>query len=176
MLTSAIYSTILLWRDSQLFHRFVILKRHCLRFFTDFALPLKSNLHGISRPPCGRSTECRLLPVTSQHMLPPLLKKSEQTLKKFLGKCPIIVPFFVTATVWRSLVLVGSLALQNFSNNCYPDVSIDVVASNTTVCPIVLHSHVHVARTCVEHAHSQARADLPRRACAAYKRKPKNCS
>ena len=59
---------------------------HYLSFPISFALPFNSKLHGISSPPCGRSVEYFLLPVTVQYIVPPLLKKSEQTFDTFLGK------------------------------------------------------------------------------------------
>ena len=62
-------------------------------------------------PPWGKSAEYCLLPVTVQLMLPPLLKKSEHTLDIFLGKCPIVISPFTTATAYRSISLALSSML-----------------------------------------------------------------
>ena len=45
----------------------------------------------LSSPPCGRSEEYRLIPDTVQLTVPPLLKKSKQTLDIFLGRCPMMI-------------------------------------------------------------------------------------
>ncbi len=84
---------------------------HRFSFFISVALALKSSLHGISSPPCGRSAEYLLLPDTLQVMEPPLLRNMELTLEILLGRCPMIVPFFTTAIAYMSVGLVGSLTL-----------------------------------------------------------------
>ena len=50
-----------------------------LTLAVSFTGPLKINLQGNSNPPCGRSDEYRLAPVTSHIIFPPRCKKSEQS-------------------------------------------------------------------------------------------------
>lgn len=79
------------------------------------ALAVNNNLHGIFSPPCGKSAEYLHGPVTTQLMVPPLLKNNEQTRETFQGKCPITVPSFVTATAYLSISFVGSRLQVRFS-------------------------------------------------------------
>ena len=55
-----------------------------------------------------RSTEYLRVSVTTQLIVPPLRKNSEQTRETFRGKCPITVLSFITATAYLSLSFVGS--------------------------------------------------------------------
>ena len=82
---------------------------HDLSLFISLALALKSRLHGIWSPPWGRSAGYCLVPVTVHIIVPPRLKNSEQILEIFLGICRMITPSFITATVYLSVELVGSL-------------------------------------------------------------------
>ena len=65
--------------------------------------------------PGGRSAEYLLVPVTVQLTRPPLLRKSEQTCNIFLGKCPMIIPSFFTATAYLSFVFCGSCSQDRTS-------------------------------------------------------------
>lgn len=76
---------------------------------------LNFRVHGISRPPWGRSAEYLLLSVTIQCILPPLLKNNEQSLDIFRGKCPMTLPPFTTATAYLSFSSVGSLSHSSSS-------------------------------------------------------------
>ena len=51
------------------------------------ASPQKLSTEGTSRPPCGRSFECRQLSVTVA-VIVPTRKNSEQTAETFLGTWP----------------------------------------------------------------------------------------
>ena len=50
-----------------------------LTLAVSFTGPLKINLQGNSNPPCGRSDEYRLTPVTSHIIFLPCCKKSKQS-------------------------------------------------------------------------------------------------
>ena len=71
---------------------------HCFSLLISFALPMKSSVQGISSPPCGRSLEYCHVPETVHCIDPPLRRKREQILEIFLGRCPMIVLSFITAT------------------------------------------------------------------------------
>ena len=56
--------------------------------------PIKTKSQGISSPPCSRSVEYLLLPVTTQDIFPPLLKKENKALKPFLASDPLEALFY----------------------------------------------------------------------------------
>lgn len=75
------------------------------------ALTLNGNLQGISSPPCGKSEEYHLSPLTMHKIELPLFKNSEQILETFLGRCQITTPPFKTATTaYLCDALAGSLS------------------------------------------------------------------
>ena len=74
-------------------------------FNISFGVTLNRSEHGTSRPPCGRSAEYLLWPVTVQVILPLRRRNSEHTLVIFIGKCPTIVPSLFTATAFLSEAL-----------------------------------------------------------------------
>ena len=66
-------------------------------------------LQGISNPPCCKSDEYLLLPITIHTIEPPLLKNRGQIFDIFSGKWPIMLPSFTTATSYQSCWSLGSL-------------------------------------------------------------------
>ena len=78
-------------------------------FATSFTLPSKRKVKGTSSPPCNKSVEYFLFPV-SQVKEFPLLRKSEQARDIAHDRWPMIVPSFLTATAYLSLSLTSSLS------------------------------------------------------------------
>ena len=89
--------------------------------FLHIALSLTANLneHGMSKPPCDKSAECRYLPVTVQSIVSPLLRKAEHNEEILRGKCPTVAlsPWrdFTTATANVSRGFPTSLTVPNSS-------------------------------------------------------------
>ena len=75
------------------------------------SVALKSRAHGTSSPPCARSAEYFLCPVT----VTPHCKNCEHTRYTFRGRCPMIVPSFFVATAYRSKAFSDSLSHTNDS-------------------------------------------------------------
>ena len=74
-----------------------------------FTEPLKINLHGNSNPPCGRSYEYHLAPLTSHIIFPSRCKKSKQSVDIERGTWPAIISSsLTTATAYGSLGLLIS--------------------------------------------------------------------
>ena len=94
------------------------------------------------------SLSCTLLllvPVTSQVMVPPILKNSEQTRETFCSKWPTTVPSFVTATAYLSLSLVGShlqVRVSPIAHNI-PNSLINVISTYTTIFLKCNHNYWH---------------------------------
>ena len=78
-----------------------------------------------------------LPPFTVQIIVPPRRKKSEHTRDSFLGKWPIIVPDFFTATAYRSRPLWGSLS---DISSCLPYFFIHLEATNAANSFKLLHA------------------------------------
>ena len=85
------------------------------------SVALKSRDLGTSTPPCARSAEYFLQPVT----VPPRHKNFKHTRDTFRGKCPMIVPSFFVATAYRLEAFSDSLSHTNDSPT--------MVASNTAI-------------------------------------------
>ena len=79
------------------------------------SIALKSREQGTLFAPCARSAEYFLCPVTVHSIVPCRHKNSEHTHNTFRGKCPMIVPSFFTATVYRLEGFSGSLSHTNDS-------------------------------------------------------------
>ena len=74
-------------------------------FLISLASPLNNSRQGISTPPCGKSVEYFLLPVTWQFITPPLRINSVHILEIFRCKWPTIVESLITATAYMSAAL-----------------------------------------------------------------------
>ena len=79
------------------------------------SIALKGREQGTLCPPCARSAEYFLRPVTVHSIVLHRRKNSEHTRDTFRGKCPMIVPSFFTATAYRSEAFSGSLWHTNDS-------------------------------------------------------------
>ena len=79
------------------------------------SIALKEREQGTLCPPCARSAEYFLHPVTVHSVVTHHRKNSEHTRDTFRGKCPMIVPSFFTATAYRSEAFSGSLSHTNDS-------------------------------------------------------------
>ena len=75
-------------------------------------IALNGREQGTLYPPCARSAEHFLRPVTVHSMVPHRRKHTHDT---FGGKCPMIVPPFFTATAYRSEAFSGSFSHTNES-------------------------------------------------------------
>ena len=64
-----------------------------MRITRFISIALKSREQGTSSPPCARSAEYFLRPVTVHSIVPPRRKNSELPHDTFHGKCRMIVPF-----------------------------------------------------------------------------------
>lgn len=71
---------------------------------------LNNNLHGISSPPCGKSNEYILVPVTTHWIVPPLLINGEQIYEIFEVKYPITAPSFFSATGYLHIIHIKRLS------------------------------------------------------------------
>ena len=79
------------------------------------SIALKGREQGTLCPPCARSAEYFLRPVTVHSIVPHRHKNSKHTRNTLRGKCPMIAPSFFTATVYRSEAFLGSLSHTNDS-------------------------------------------------------------
>ena len=84
---------------------------------TNFSWPRKMKVQGISRPPCAKSEEYLLLPVTTQVMSPPCSINILHSLEIFRGTCPTVSPesALVTATAYLSTTLCSSFSVHSIS-------------------------------------------------------------
>ena len=119
---------------------FFTAKLHVVNFHSFFnflissGIALKSREQRTSSPPCARSVEYFLHPVTVQSIVPPRRKNNKHTQDSFRGECPMIVPSFFNS----HSILIGSVFRLSFSDQCLsnhhrPYFFINVVTSNITV-------------------------------------------
>ena len=76
-------------------------------FFTlpmNYFSPANLNILGTSKPPCGRSTDAHLLPVTSHTIVPLRWRNREQTADIVLGMWPTTVPASFFAAITKRLL------------------------------------------------------------------------
>ena len=111
------------------------------------ALAVNNNLHGIFSPPCGKSAEYLHVPVTTQSLFLPL-KNSEHTHEILQGKCPITVPFFITATAYLSPICWFLCADKIFTNCSIPNSVINVISTYTAVFLKCTSSHLRELKGC----------------------------
>ena len=79
------------------------------------SIALKGREQGTLCPPCARSAEYFLRPVTVHSIVLHRRKNSEHTRDTFRCKCPMTVPSFFTATAYRPEAFSGSLSHTNDS-------------------------------------------------------------
>ena len=111
----------------------VLLFNSYFSFFISFTSPVPSRVHGISSPSWSRWLEDCVRPVTVECIEPPIRKNSEQTFERFLGKCPMMVASFVTATAYVPIGRIGWLPVthQYFPTTATQTSFVHVVASDT---------------------------------------------
>jgi len=80
-------------------------------FVVSVAPPSKINTHGISSPPCIRSSEQHLDPVTWHIIDSPRCRYKEQTEEIFFGMWPTTIPSFITAWIIYYLQVCNILSM-----------------------------------------------------------------
>ena len=88
----------------------IFVQRKCTEiFYSNIILKRKFSDEYLGQVRTYSSGRLRLLYVTVQRIEPPLRKNREHTFEIFLGKCPMTVSCFSTATAYLSHMLVGFL-------------------------------------------------------------------